>query len=1060
MNFSTTGTFNSGNTFSAVLSDAAGTSFPTPLTTVSSTATSLTVTIPAGTVAGTTYKVRVDGSSPATTGTPSGNFEVTAPATTPTLTANPTALTGFTYVEGFGPSQIQSYRLTGNNLPANSTVTVTAPTNYEVSQDNATFGSGFTVSNFSTTDVYVRLKGGLPVGTYNNELVVNTGGGAAQLDVPLSGSVAPPNSVPAISSLSPNTAVAGSGNFTLTIDGTGFISGSTVSFNGTDRATTFVSATRLTVAILAADIATPGTFDVVVTNAAPGGGASAAAPFTVTAPVATLTATQSSLSFSAQVGTTSISQSYTLNGSNLPASSTVTITAPAAFEVSVTSATTGFAETQTATTTAAGSLSRQVWVRFVAPATPGTTGPADVTNVIGSTSVAVAVTGNATAPPSALKWDGGGDGTSFADAQNWAPDVVPATGDDVLLDHSLVTTAYTVTLPAVSSGTLSLGSLVINPDGGAAITAILPNTNTANDYLRFTKAADALVIYSGGTFINSSASGSGTPVDVQPAGENFIIYNGGTYVHNTIRSASTLIDNLSAASGTENGNFQYDVPSGTSQTLSLSGRSYGNLVLRATAQAFFTYSGAGGSGLIIRGNLDIAPNVTFNPALTSNLEIRGDLLNAGRFRFVPSNSTTRRFLVMNGTAAQTISGSPLTLSNTGTSYLGFNVMLRIDNPAGVTLATSVVLNSTSNTATTGGLDLVSGLLTTSATNLLTFASGTEVLGGSNTSFVNGPVARQADAAGSLLFPVGKGTAYRPLTVNVASQAAGTVTYTAEQKERANPQTFDNAASTLDPLTRVSNIRRYTVTSSDNTGFNGNIQLSFGADDDVNNPASPSLVIGKNNGNGWFNIGSVTSDASTVTSGNFTSFSDFALASTDPDVTNNPLPVELIRFTAQRQADAVRLDWATASEQNNARFEVQRSADGVQFRTLSTVAGQGTTTQRHTYSALDRQPLPATAYYRLRQVDTNGQASFSPVVAVAAGKELALYPNPAHTELQVVAPAPEATYRVLSTIGAVLLEGRTSTGSATLNVASLPAGLYHLEVTTATGRVVRKFTKQE
>jgi hypothetical protein len=259
---------------------------------------------------------------------------------------------------------------------------------------------------------------------------------------------------------------------------------------------------------------------------------------------------------------------------------------------------------------------------------------------------------------------------------------------------------------------------------------------------------------------------------------------------------------------------------------------------------------------------------------------------------------------------------------------------------------------------------------------------------------------------------------------------------------------------------VSNIRRYTVTSSDNTGFNGNIQLSFGPDDDVNNPASPTLVIGKNNGNGWFNIGRVVATASTVTSGNFTSFSDFALASTDSDITNNPLPVELTRFTAQRQADIVRVDWVTASEKNNARFEVQRSTDGAHFRTVVMIAGQGTTAQRHTYSVLDRQPLPGTSYYRLRQVDTNGQFSFSPVVVVAVGKELAFYPNPVRTELQVVAPEAEATYRVLNTIGNVALAGKTSTGIATLNVASLPAGLYHLEVITAVGRVVRKFIKQE
>jgi trimeric autotransporter adhesin len=332
-----------------------------------------------------------------------------------------------------------------------------------------------------------------------------------------------------------------------------------------------------------------------------------------------------------------------------------------------------------------------------------------------------------------------------------------------------------------------------------------------------------------------------------------------------------------------------------------------------------------------------------------------------------------------------------------------------------------------------------------------------VLGGSSTSFVSGPLARQTDATSSLLFPLGKGTSYRPLTLIIAAQAAGTVTYTAEQKEGANAQVFDNAASPLDPLTRVSNIRRYTVTASDNTGFSGSIKLSYGPNDDVNNPASPSLAIGKNNGGGWYNIGRTAADASTVTSSSFTSFSDFALASTDADITNNPLPVELLSFQSERQQETVRVTWATASERNNARFEVQRSATSREFHTIASVPGQGTTIRRHDYTVLDQQPLPGLAYYRLRQLDIDGKESFSPAVAVATSREIALYPNPVRTELHLTAPA--ATYRVLSMVGSMVLAGTATNGTAILDVTKLPAGMYHLEVTTASGRVVRKFIKE-
>ncbi|MDO7854295.1 choice-of-anchor D domain-containing protein [Hymenobacter convexus] len=98
------------------------------------------------------------------------------------------------------------------------------------------------------------------------------------------------NPVPAISSLAPSSVTAGAAGFTLTVNGSGFVAGTVVSFNGTDRATTFVSATQLTAAILAADVATAGTYNVVATNSVPGGGASAPAPFTVNPlPAPTLT---------------------------------------------------------------------------------------------------------------------------------------------------------------------------------------------------------------------------------------------------------------------------------------------------------------------------------------------------------------------------------------------------------------------------------------------------------------------------------------------------------------------------------------------------------------------------------------------------------------------------------------------------------------------------------------------------------------------------------------------------------------------------------------------------
>jgi hypothetical protein len=93
---------------------------------------------------------------------------------------------------------------------------------------------------------------------------------------------------PVIQSLSPATAAPGAGPIILTVTGSGFVEGSTVEWKGDARPTTHLSATTLTAAIAASDLAQPGAFAVTVVTPAPGGGTSAALEFAVPAPVPVL----------------------------------------------------------------------------------------------------------------------------------------------------------------------------------------------------------------------------------------------------------------------------------------------------------------------------------------------------------------------------------------------------------------------------------------------------------------------------------------------------------------------------------------------------------------------------------------------------------------------------------------------------------------------------------------------------------------------------------------------------------------------------------------------------
>ena len=96
------------------------------------------------------------------------------------------------------------------------------------------------------------------------------------------GTTPPPNNpVPSITSISPTQQAAGSQSQRLTINGTGFINGSTATYNGAAHAVTFISASQSSIALTTADLAATGNFPVVMTNPAPGGGASSAVNFDV-----------------------------------------------------------------------------------------------------------------------------------------------------------------------------------------------------------------------------------------------------------------------------------------------------------------------------------------------------------------------------------------------------------------------------------------------------------------------------------------------------------------------------------------------------------------------------------------------------------------------------------------------------------------------------------------------------------------------------------------------------------------------------------------------------------
>lgn len=144
----------------------------------------------------------------------------------------------------------------------------------------------------------------------------------------------------------------------------------------------------------------------------------------------------------------------------------------------------------------------------------------------------------------------------------------------------------------------------------------------------------------------------------------------------------------------------------------------------------------------------------------------------------------------------------------------------------------------------------------------------------------------------------------------------------------------------------------------------------------------------------FNAGDIVDNTLTLTAVNGTDGSSCDSFSV--------LPVELISFYSLIENRAIRLEWATASEINNERFEIQHSSDGEFFRTIGTVLGSGSTNSKVDYSFTDSNPFQGANYYRLLQFDFDGASEFSETIIAffEASDQLLIYPNPVSDKINL------------------------------------------------------------
>ncbi|SDL44485.1 PQQ-dependent sugar dehydrogenase [Siphonobacter aquaeclarae] len=171
----------------------------------------------------------------------------------------------------------------------------------------------------------------------------------------------------------------------------------------------------------------------------------------------------------------------------------------------------------------------------------------------------------------------------------------------------------------------------------------------------------------------------------------------------------------------------------------------------------------------------------------------------------------------------------------------------------------------------------------------------------------------------------------------------------------------------------------------------------------------------------------------------------------------PLPVTLTAFTAVPEEGGVRLAWQTASEKASERFDIQHSLNSRSWSDIGNVPAAGESDGVRRYAFRHEGPAGGVNYYRLRMVDTDGSAAFSPVRNVVLDRpfSLTVYPNPsAGGVLYFKSPelASVHSVEVINPAGVTVLKAE---GTPRLDTRPLATGVYLLKITRLTGEVISR-----
>ena len=641
--------------------------------------------------------------------------------------------------------------------------------------------------------------------------------------------------------------------------------------------------------------------------------------------------------------------------------------------------------------------------------------------------------------------------------------------------HQLSTTILNVTNAVINQSSAAVTTAWNINAGSATVSGTLsfPGTTTTANTIALTTVTTGLLTVTTALSFGSNTTDANNVISVTNGGVititpffsqadgTFLASGGGTINFTnqlTVTGGTLNVDGTSTLAFKNTGFYALDYGTGSIPTLTTVAGStlQFNGWLRATTA--FTLNSASNSIFTGIGTIISTAAITFGNLEISNgiqVTLAGDIAVNGNWLAHATSDLTGNFTVtFSGTAVQTITNA------SGETFYNLTVANTFPTQPQITLSNPVNVSNT--------LTMSSGVIkTTAPTNIVTIANfGTTTIG-SASSYIDGPMAYQVGFVGTttINFPIGQSTTWRPATLAVTHGNGAMATYTAQMYNSSATALGYTMTGTID---RVSNIRYWHISTSSPFVLTGaTVQLYYNTtntDDKVTDYTH--LHVAKNNivnATTWSDIGGVATGnlIGSITSGIFTSFSDFSFANERYDGTN-PLPIELLSFNAKPKGSVVDLNWATASEINNDFFTIEKTIDGVHFEIVGTVKGAGNNTSILNYVSNDDHPYSGVSYYRLKQTDYNGKSSYSDLKTVSfeitTDFSFNIYPNPTGDgvfNLQLNAKSnKEVLVVVYDVLGKQMYSKVLITGENESNVYAidptqkLPSGVYVITATSS------------